>query len=671
MSGMDFDLLVGATELPAKSFQTGVCQKCQSESAVVNAASTPVNTSILHRWLCQHVVDKNFEAAHTVVLFTDTRRLSTYDFFSRSTADLWSQRLRWKRFEQFHAVFVPISDDNGLTSCHMTHAAVHVLRSLRSRFPGKHFISADADVGPTALSEVWQWISIAQECERLRVPRSDDDPQRREAALPGIILCNDKGARANAGLVISPGVGRFDRDLARTSEEWCRLLEQRMEVLRRRRSSFASTDASNTPYGLHMAALASYTKLWGVTVEEPQDYLHIWAVICNVLSVAAWPKSRCPNTHPDLGGFSDVFRLASPKIDGWAGPFYEQPALSFLEAFATCKCYISIFSSELGFMKQYASRDTGNLSNLLQPAVMPCLFLHAYGVHAKTKLVTFRLGFWVNMSQSFQGALSWQPCFMDGTPGSIIRVEASCGFQVEMLISNVARRMVDEDGWRKTHLSCNQLFLQELSPLTINAEAWPLWSNVVREQCVNKHEYSNSARHDASGIRIACPGLQSEVLEEGRSGSHLFEHVPHVCFTNAGRRGYYGPTREKADHIDGSRSDDAYMNALHYLLLDRGCDHAWNVVLPGWEVVTLSMDVPCCPSWLAEPCSSSVFAVLASVSQFTPHCDSYLRFLGLANDPVPSADSENIEFLIRGDLNCFPYGFSFVPYALVILCHLC
>jgi hypothetical protein len=179
------------------------------------------------------------------------------------------------------------ANENGLTSCHMTHAAVHVLRSLRARFPGKHFVSADADVGPTVLSEVSQWLSIGRECQRLRMPRANRHCDIRDGIMPGLLVCNDIGARVNAGLAISPGVGEFNLDLAQTPQAWCRLLHDRLQRLKAsKRRSFSDFD--NQRYSSRLAALSSHTKLYGVLVEESQDYLHLWAVLCNVLTVAAW-----------------------------------------------------------------------------------------------------------------------------------------------------------------------------------------------------------------------------------------------------------------------------------------------------------------------------------------------------------------------------------------------
>ena len=655
MASMDFDLLEGVFDFPRTSFQTEFRQDSDVRSDEPFVFSKPLDTKLLHQWLCHNVVDQNLQDAHTVVVFTDTKKLSQYAFFAECTADLWWQRLRWTNEEKLHAVFVPILDDNGLTTCHMTHAAVHVLRSLRSRFPGKHFISADADVGPTALSEVWQWINLARECERLRMPRCGVDGRLGCEIMPGLLVCTDKGARANAGLVISPGVGQYDRDLAQTAEAWSRLLEDRLDALMAKRA-VSQSDFANHCYSQHMAALANHTKLCGVVVEEPQDYLHLWAVICNVLTVAAWPHAANRHDRARLDAFSDAIRLAIPRVDGWAGPFCEQPALSFLEAFQHRSLPICYMASELGFMMQFASTHIGTLGNVLQSAVMPALFLHGYGASAKEALTKFRLGFWVNMMQSLQGAMLWRPCFMDGKPGSISRVQVSCGFQLELLNLDCPRRMVDQAGWVQTTPSCNVLFLEELSQCTINCPIWPLWSSIVHDQFAHVHGRSIpqddvSCEQSFASITIACPGLQNQLLEHGRCGHSLFAATSHVSFTNAGRHRVYGPTRERADHEDRSRSDDRNLNALHYILVDQGCFAAWNAVLPRWEEVTLSHVAPCCPSWIADPCSTSVFAVLASIFQFTSLRDSYLRFFGLMSDEMPDIILGDVKASIRGSFD--------------------
>jgi hypothetical protein len=104
-----------------------------------------------------------------------------------------------------------------------------------------------------------------------------------------------------------------------------------------------------------------------------------------------------------------------------------------------------------------------------------------------------------------------------------------------------------------------------------------------------------SPHGQVAAIDVACPGLQSVLLEHGQYGRQLFEHTPQLVSTNAGRRRYYGPTRERADHMEGSRNDDPHLNALHYVLRDVGFCNAWDVVLPDWEVVAESLHVPICP----------------------------------------------------------------------------
>jgi hypothetical protein len=154
-------------------------------------------------------------------------------------------------------------------------------------------------------------------------------------------------------------------------------------------------------------------------------------------------------------------------------------------------------------------------------------------------------------------------------------------------------------------------------------------------------------------IDIACPGLQSVLLEHGQCGRQLFQETPQLVFTNAGHRRYYGPTRERADHKKGSRNDDLNPNALHYVLRDVGCRNAWDVVLPDWEVAAGSLHVPICPSWIADPDSSVVFAVLSAIFQFTPYRDSYLRFFGIVNIDSPCISEPDIHVSIRGYLQFF------------------
>jgi hypothetical protein len=401
-----------------------------------------------------------------------------------------------------------------------------------------------------------------------------------------------------------------------------------------------------------MAALSSGTKLFGVLVEEPQDYFHLWAVICNVLTVAAWPNSAHRRSRPRLDAFSEAIRVAVPAVDRWAGPFCEQPALSFLEAFQTRRLPMCYMASEFGFMMQFASPHMGTRHTIHESAVMPALFLHGYGRHAKHLLTHYRMDFWVTMAQSLQGAMHWRPCFMDGITGSVSRVHVASGFQVEIQIFHCLRRMIDEHGWFQTRPSCNALFSQQLSLKSMSASIWPLWSSFFHEQSADVHVREAAIDEQAaSSISIACPGLQNRLLEHGQSGSRLFEGTPQIGFTNAGSYKAYGPTRERADHKEDSRSDDWSLNALHFILVDKGCVNAWNIVLPQGKAALVSYVAPCCSSWIADPCSTSVFAVIASISQFTQFLDTYLRFIGFSTEHGPNIILRDQPISIRGALS--------------------
>jgi hypothetical protein len=92
---------------------------------------------------------------------------------------------------------------------------------------------------------------------------------------------------------------------------------------------------------------------------------------------------------------------------------------------------------------------------------------------------------------------------------------------------------------------------------------------------------------------------------------------------------------------------------LHYVLRDVGCCNAWDVVLPDWKVAAESLHVPICLSWIADPDSSVVFAVLSSIFQFTPYRDSCLRFFGVVNIDAPCILEPDIHVSIRGYLQLF------------------
>ena len=86
---MDLDLLADANVHPGTTYQSITHQGSDMPSDQPFVPSNPVDTVILHKWLCEHVVDDQLRAAHTVVVFTDTKNLHEYAFFSQCTGDLW------------------------------------------------------------------------------------------------------------------------------------------------------------------------------------------------------------------------------------------------------------------------------------------------------------------------------------------------------------------------------------------------------------------------------------------------------------------------------------------------------------------------------------------------------------------------------------------------------
>jgi hypothetical protein len=65
-------------------------------------------------------------------------------------------------------------------------------------------------------------------------------------------------------------------------------------------------------------------------------------------------------------------------------------------------------------------------------------------------------------------------------------------------------------------------------------------------------------------------------------------------------------------------------------------------------------------SWIADPDSSVVFAVLSSTFQFTPYRDSYLRFFGVVNIDAPCIPEPEIHVSIRGYLPSFQIYICFL-----------
>ena len=125
--------------------------------------------------------------------------------------------------------------------------------------------------------------------------------------------------------------------------------------------------------------------------------------------------------------------------------------------------------------------------------------------------------------------------------------------------------------------------------------------------------------------------------------------MPLIRFENAGDS-FYGPTREwshtyrhdeegrsrsQGTHVHTRRNGDVCVNALHYMLRDRGCSLAWQKVLPEHDCKWCAPNVQVCPPWYAPPCEASGLIMLAVLAQWSPAAGSYLqRFVMESDDQV-------------------------------------
>ena len=115
----------------------------------------------------------------------------------------------------------------------------------------------------------------------------------------------------------------------------------------------------------------------------------------------------------------------------------------------------------------------------------------------------------------------------------------------------------------------------------------------------------------------------------------LYDGTPDITFQNTGSNAAYGPTREPAWYAPDCRTADSTLNALHHILRDRPCLESFQALVAGSSISafdaheTTAHSAPFCESWHAPPCSSTVFALLAFVSQFTHLADSWLSLFSL------------------------------------------
>ena len=275
-----YDLHNYEVRLPEATLITERSDELEPKQIMPKTAPT-LDLEALCRWLDTYVVTSEFRAAHTVVLLVDTKPLADYSHFKATAGKLWHQRSRMMELERLHVVFVQCSKENALNTCHMTHAFIHVARAVRVRFPGKHIIASDADCAPCALIEVWQQLVLGVCLEEL-LHTELLPPHHR----PGLVLHNEKdAARSNAGLVLFPGLGEHDIEKCLEVSQWTSLCHARVRHLLTQAAKF---QPHSQAFNRRVASWAEGTLLRGVTVEEPQDFLHLAAVILDVLNTSAW-----------------------------------------------------------------------------------------------------------------------------------------------------------------------------------------------------------------------------------------------------------------------------------------------------------------------------------------------------------------------------------------------
>jgi hypothetical protein len=128
-------------------------------------------TRVLLDWLDARICqNEQFKEAKTVLIMTENRGLGSQLGYLEHTLRKLLARTAIHRREQWHIVFVHLTEVTGLDHVHFTWGAVFPLEALSTRYREKSFVLWDCDAAPTALYDILDLIDMVDVTTSIAYP---------------------------------------------------------------------------------------------------------------------------------------------------------------------------------------------------------------------------------------------------------------------------------------------------------------------------------------------------------------------------------------------------------------------------------------------------------------------------------------------------------------------
>ena len=156
--------------------------------------TTLVDYDLLEQWLSQHLPPP--DQLEVLVIFTDTRPLHQVGAW-KYTKRLWQHRFskRGPHGERWQGLFVPLTDEAGLSEVQCTWGGVFVAEAISALRPAWHLLLSDTDVAPTALFEIHELLDLCRHITHEALVGGE----------PGLLVGTEPHQDINAGMAIFPG----------------------------------------------------------------------------------------------------------------------------------------------------------------------------------------------------------------------------------------------------------------------------------------------------------------------------------------------------------------------------------------------------------------------------------------------------------------------------------
>ena len=339
--------------------------------------TTLVDYDLLEEWLSQHLPQP--EELDVLVIFTDTRPLHQVGAW-RYTKRLWQHRFskRGPHAERWQGLFVPLTDQTGLSEVQCTWGGVFVAEAICALRPAWHLLLSDTDVAPTALFEIRELLDLCRHIAHEALVEGE----------PGLLVGTEPHQDINAGMAIFPGTAEAPKPgtLRR------KVMAARRSLLEKPRVDLpaappallppvtlseqqfrAAQSAVTHAQHLQMAALTR-TPLAGIKAGNPKDYLVAWAILGTWTCTLVWPTPNSAKWPQACFPVNPRLTERRPYLGAWARSSFEQGALCALAAMSSPRAQFCALPGDACFQ----CHGTGPCVTEPPQATLP-LFVHYYG----------------------------------------------------------------------------------------------------------------------------------------------------------------------------------------------------------------------------------------------------------------------------------------------------